>query len=479
MGGGEVTARASFEGRRVGVAGMGVTGQAVAAALAPLGAVLTLIDDAAPGVARPAEVDLGGLDLLVVSPGWAPGSALLAEAEAAGLPVWSEVELAWHLRANTEAPWLAVTGTNGKTTTVEMLQAMLAAGGARARAAGNVGDPLVSAVAADSVEVFAVELSSFQLHHTYSMSPLGAAVLNLAPDHLDWHGSMDAYAAAKGRVYTGVEGAVVFNADDPRTVQLAQAAGAAGAASTADAAGSPRAVGITLRAPRLGELGLIDGQLVDRAFTERRFRHAEAIASLDDLAHLGGPDGRLAPHLVADALAAAALALAYGTAPEAIASALRSFTVGSHRLDDVAEVGGVRFVDDSKATNAHAASASLASFAPGSVVWIAGGLAKGARFESLVSDRADRLKAVVLIGLDNHELREALAAGAPELPVVGIEPGPDLMARAVAAAAGLAAAGDAVVLAPASASMDQFESYADRGRQFAAAVRESVTADAA
>ncbi|MDR2378325.1 MAG: UDP-N-acetylmuramoyl-L-alanine--D-glutamate ligase [Bifidobacteriaceae bacterium] len=453
----------NFEGRRVAVAGLGLSGRAAARALEPTGARLTLIDDVVEAASRPAEVDLAALDLLVVSPGWPPESPLLRAARAAAVPIWSEVELAWQLRANPAAQWLALTGTNGKTTTVSMLGAMLTAGGARAQVVGNVGDPLVGAVLKPETEVFAVELSSFQLAHTYSIRPLAAALLNVAPDHLDWHGSYEAYLAAKGRIFRGVQDALVHNAEDLGAVALARAA---------DADGGARSVGFVLRAPRLGQLGVVDGLLVDRAFSKRRRRHAEAVASFDDLAHLAGADGRLAPHLAADALAAAALALAYGTEPAAIGAALRGFELGGHRLAEVGTVGGVRFVDDSKATNAHAAAAALGAFAPGSVVWIAGGLAKGARFESLVAARADRLKAAVLIGLDPGRLAEALAAKAPGVPVVAVAPGPAVMARAVAAARSLAAPGDVVLLAPASASMDQFESYAERGRRFAAAVAE-------
>ncbi|MDR2567019.1 MAG: UDP-N-acetylmuramoyl-L-alanine--D-glutamate ligase [Bifidobacteriaceae bacterium] len=453
-----------FEDRRVGIAGLGVSGRAAAAALEPLGADLCLIDDVADGARRPDQVELETLDLLVVSPGWAPSSPLLRAAREAGLPIWSEVELAWQLRANPAAPWLAVTGTNGKTTAVSMLAAMLKAGGATARAAGNVGDPLVTAVLAEDVEVFAVELSSFQLHHTHSMRALASVVLNVAPDHLDWHGSRKAYAADKARVWHGVQDALVYNADDLGAARLAKAAKAA------DAARPARPVSFTLRAPRLGQLGVVDGLLVDRAFSERRYRHAEALASFDDLNHLAGPDGRVAPHLAANALAASALALAYGTPPDAIGGALSGFHLGAHRLAKVGAAGGVRFVDDSKATNAHAAAAALASFPAGSVVWIAGGLAKGATFETLVTDRADRLKGAVLIGLDHAALATALAGRAPQVPVVEVEPGPEVMDRAVKAAVGLADAGDSVLLAPAGASMDQFESYADRGRQFADAV---------
>jgi UDP-N-acetylmuramoylalanine--D-glutamate ligase len=467
----------NLAGQRIGVAGLGLSGRAAVAALEPLGATLTLIDDAAEGTLPPASVDLSSLDRLVVSPGWAPGSPLLQAARAAELPVWSEVELAWQLRANPAAPWLTLTGTNGKTTTVELLRDLLVAGGARAVAVGNVGNPLVSAVLEASTEVFAVELSSFQLHYTTSVRPLAAALLNVAADHIDWHGSFEAYAADKARVFSGVERFCVYNAADPAARAAALAAVPPGAGGGDEA--EPRAVGFTLAAPRLGEIGLVDRQIVDRAFGPERWRQARPLVSLDDLAHLAGPDGRLAPDLVADVLAAIALALAYGTEVDGIGQTLRGFRPGAHRREEIAEISGVRFVDDSKATNAHAAAAALGCFPAGSVVWIAGGLAKGARFESLVARRSDRLKAAVLIGLDHHELTAALAAGAPGLPVLEIAPGENLMERTVAAAAALAEPGDTVLLAPASASMDQFDSYAERGRAFAQAVERLVSADVA
>ncbi|MDR1117797.1 MAG: UDP-N-acetylmuramoyl-L-alanine--D-glutamate ligase, partial [Bifidobacteriaceae bacterium] len=319
--------------------------QAKAVAAAANGVVL---DPAAPAV-PPAD-----LDLLVVSPGWAPDAPLLAGARAAGVPIWSEVELAWRLRANPDAPWLAVTGTNGKTTAVGMLEAILLASGRRARAAGNVGAPLVTAVQDPEVEVFAVELSSFQLHHTHSMRAQAAAILNIAPDHLDWHGSLEAYAAAKGKIYAGARSAAVYNAADPLAKELAARAGAP-------------PVGFTLGAPRLGEVGVIESRLADRAFHGRRRRHALDIASLEDVARPWG--GRLPPHLAANALAATALALAYGAGADGIGQGLRSFTPGAHRGEAVGEAGGVRFADDSKATNAHAAAAALGGFAPASVVW--------------------------------------------------------------------------------------------------------------
>jgi UDP-N-acetylmuramoylalanine--D-glutamate ligase len=468
MGGRAVTALAPahLNGRRVGIAGLGVSGQAAAEALAGLGARLVLIDDhATSGQAVPsAAVDVASLELLVVSPGWAPGTPLLAAARAAGLPIWSEVELAWRLRANPLAHWLVATGTNGKTTTVQMLRSILLAAGHTAEAVGNVGTPLTTAVLNPDTDVFAVELSSFQLHHSYSLQPWASAVLNVSPDHIDWHGSFQAYSEAKGRVFNAVQSAQIFNADDPAAVALVT--------DQADRPGPVRSVGFTLGAPRLGQVGLLDGYLMDRAFYDRRYRHALPVVPLSALDHLSGPDGRLAPHLVADALAAMALALAQGAEPDQISQGLASFELDGHRLAEVGQLNGVRFVDDSKATNAHAAAAALAAFPSGSVVWIAGGLAKGARFEQLVAARGDKLKAVVLIGVDNHELTEALASCAPDVPVQRIGPGPNVMARAVARAAALAEVGDVVLLAPASASTDQFSSYAERGRLFAAAVGE-------
>ncbi|WP_246855137.1 UDP-N-acetylmuramoyl-L-alanine--D-glutamate ligase [Cellulomonas sp. Y8] len=463
---------------RVVVAGLGVSGRAARDVLAGLGARVTTVDDRAEDAdvrdvaAFLAGDGLAGVDVVVASPGWPPAHPLLAAARAAGVPVWSEVELAWRLRVDRDtgdgpAPWLAVTGTNGKTTTVEMLASVLQAAGRRTAAVGNVGTPVVLAATDPALDVLAVELSSFQLHHTESMAAQAAAVLNVAADHLDWHGSLDAYAADKGRIYSGVEVACVYNAADRTTEDLVR---------EAEVADGAVAVGFTLGSPGVGQVGLVDRMLVDRGFATLRHTHAAELATFDDLAHLAGPDG-LAPHVVQNALAAAALALAHGVPPEAVGAGLRAYAPGAHRIATVAEVDGVRYVDDSKATNAHAAAASLASFAEGSVVWVAGGLAKGATFDELVARRADRLHAVVLIGVDAAPLADALARHAPQVPVVRVDPGDtgSVMSRAVTEARRLAetraAAGTTVLLAPASASMDQFASYAARGEAFAAEVR--------
>lgn len=460
-----------LDGAHVVVAGLGVTGRAVADVLASQGARVVPVDDGADDVIGSQELLAGtGLDradLVVASPGLAPHHPLLAAALGRDLPVWSEVELAWRLRAprpDGPAPWLAVTGTNGKTTTVGMLEAILRAGGERTLAVGNVGTPVVLAATDPELDVLAVELSSFQLHFTHSMSAQAAAVLNVAPDHLDWHGSFDAYAADKGRIYERAQVACVYNVADPRTADLVR---------EADVVDGALAVGFTLGTPGVGQVGLVEDVLVDRGFTRLRHTHAAELGTLDDLSRLAGPDGTVPPHVVADALAAASLALAHGVDPAAVRDGLRAYTPGAHRIASVGTLDGVAYVDDSKATNAHAAAASLASFPEGSVVWVAGGLAKGAQFDDLVRTRRDRLRAVVLIGTDRVPLRDALARHAPDIPVVEVDAGDTgaVMTRAVQEARRLAVAGSTVLLAPACASMDQFASYAARGEEFAAAVR--------
>ncbi|WP_340562212.1 UDP-N-acetylmuramoyl-L-alanine--D-glutamate ligase [Streptomyces sp. GSL17-111] len=468
------------DGRTVTVAGIGVSGVSAARALARLGAAVTVVDGgdgtvqreraealAADGISTrlgDGETLPPGTELVVTSPGWRPDGPLFAAAAAArpgGVPVWGDVELAWRLRAvkgACDAPWLAVTGTNGKTTTVQMLAAVLDAAGLRTAAVGNIGTPIVDVVlSGEPYDVLAVELSSYQLHWAPSVRAHSAAVLNLAPDHLDWHGSMAAYAADKGRVYTGNTVACVYNAADPATEALVR---------EADVVEGCRAVGFTLGTPGPSELGVVDGLLVDRAFVPNRHQQAQELAELSDIAPSAGPP---APHNVANALAAAALARAFGVPPTAVRDGLRAFSPDAHRIARVAEVDGVAYVNDSKATNTHAAQASLAAYEP--VVWIAGGLAKGATFDELVGSAAGRLRGVVLIGADRHLIAEALARHAPDVPVVDLDrTDTGAMTEAVRAAAGLARSGDTVLLAPACASMDMFTHYGRRGEAFAEAV---------
>jgi UDP-N-acetylmuramoylalanine--D-glutamate ligase len=402
-------------------------------------------------------------DLLVVSPGWRPDHPLLQKASARGVPVWGEVELAWRLRdPDHPAPWLAVTGTNGKTTTVQMLHRILTAAGLRSAAVGNVGRPVVEAVMdPEPHDVLAVELSSFQLHYTRSLACESAAVLNVAEDHLDWYdgtSGMRQYAADKGRIYQNVERACVYNVADPVTERLVR---------DADVVEGARAIGFTLGMPGVGMVGVVDDILADRAFVEERRTSAAELCTVSDLA---SP----APHFVANALAAAALARSHGVPQAAVRSGLVGFRPDNHRIATVAEADGVTWIDDSKATNPHAAQSSLAGYDP--VVWIAGGLAKGARFDDLVRTVAPRLRGVVLLGRDRQVIAEALSRHAPDVPVIdatGGETGAehDPMTNVVAAAAELARPGDTVLLAPGCASMDMFTDYAARGDAFAAAVR--------
>ncbi len=460
-----------LEGRAVCVAGLGVSGPPAARALAARGARVTVLEKCDDDLRRAQAAELesagitvvlgavpdaapAGTDLVVTTPGWRPDTPLLAAALAAGVPVIGDVELAWRLRpvlaCGRRQEWLAVTGTNGKTTTVKMLAAMLAAAGHRAIAAGNVGIPLTAVVTQpEPYPVLAVELSSFQLHWSASLRPIAAVVLNVAPDHLDWHGGMDAYAEAKGRIYA--PGAIaICNADDAWSARLAALAGDAGS----------RVVGFTLEAPAPGQLGVTGGVLTDRAFCAPG--DAVTLAQVNVVR----PE---APHNVANALAAAALARAYGAPPAAVRAGLRAFEPEPHRISLVGRVAGVDYVDDSKATNPHAAAAALAAYP--AVVWIAGGLLKGADVDDLVSAAAGRLRAAVLLGADRAKIRQALARHAPNVPVTEVD-GTDtgVMDHVVTEAAALARPGDTVLLAPAAASLDMFANYGARGDAFAAAV---------
>lgn len=469
-----------WQGKRVTVAGLGVSGIPAAKVLRGLGATVTVVNDGDDERARAQAADLEalgitvrlgdgatlpeGTELVVTTPGWKPEKPLFAAAREAGLEIWGDVELAWRLRGPDAAPWLAVTGTNGKTTTVQMLASILTAAGLRTAAVGNIGVSLLDVVLGDEqYDVLAVELSSYQLHWAPSLRAHSAAVLNLAPDHLDWHGSMEAYAADKGRVYEGNRVACVYNVDatdKPSTEDLVR---------EADVEEGCRAVGFTLGTPGPSQLGVVDGILVDRAFVDNRQKNAQELAEVADV----NPP---APHNIANALAAAALARAYGVPAKAVRDGLRAFTPDAHRIAHVADVDGVAYVDDSKATNTHAAQASLAAYE--SIVWVAGGLAKGATFDELVASAAGRLRGVVLIGADRALIREALARHAPEVPVVDLDrTDTGAMLAAVRSARTLARAGDTVLLAPACASMDMFVNYNKRGDAFAEAVRELSSAD--
>jgi UDP-N-acetylmuramoylalanine--D-glutamate ligase len=442
-------------GRTVLVCGVRFAGESAARALLARGARVLLADRhrttavdplLAAGATFVGDPDAvpPGVELVVTSPGLRPDHPLLRDAVAVRVPVWGEIELAWQLRDRGGAPWLAVTGTNGKTTTVRMLESMLVAAGRRARAVGNVGVSVIDAVlASPPYDVLPVELSSFQLHWSQSVRPAAGALLNLAPDHLDWHGSMPAYVEVKTRVWAAP--IAVANLDDDRVAALF-------AATSAETR-----VGVRVAPPIEGQLGVRGGVLVDRAFAE-----GEELVRVADVR----PSGR---HNVTNALCAAALARSQGVPAEAVATGLRDFQPDPHRNQLVTTRAGVRWVDDSKATNPHAAAASLAAYPR--VVWIAGGQLKDAPVDDLVARFASRLAGVVLLGVDRARIAAALARHAPDVPVITVASHDDkAMTEVVDAAAALARPGDTVLLAPAAASYDMFSSYAERGTRFAAAI---------
>lgn len=470
-----------MNGKTVIVAGLGVSGQSVMSVLGPRAGRVLGVDEKKPDadIRSFDQIDWNDVDLAVVSPVFNPRTPFIVEAQNRGVPVMSEVELAWRLRVDSDdsgspARWIGITGTNGKTSTTEMTSEMLAACGLTAPAVGNIGKAVSQAAVDPGNDVLCVELSSFQLHFTDSMELDCAAITNIADDHLDWHGGIDNYAADKAKVFHNAKKALVYNADDERVTKLAFAA---------QTAQDCKRIGFTLHEPSDGQIGVCDGWIVDMSgIAGGEYGQPLRVAKITDFTHLTEPDGTVYPHLLADALTALPLVLGLGADKERAVTALRKFTPGGHRIQTVATAttkdgGTVRFVDDSKATNAHAAKASLNSFADKSVVWIAGGLAKGGRFERLVADQSHRIKAAVIIGAEQEPMLDAFKTSAPDIPLTVIDPSDQdaVMAKAVDAAGEYAQSGDVVLMAPACASMDQFKSYADRGDQFAEQARRWVS----
>lgn len=463
---------------RVVVLGLGVSGFSVADTLVELGSdVLVLAAKAEPeyldlltvigaksvigDAVKDFEKHLDEFkpELVITSPGFRPDSKEILWAESKALPIWTDIDLAWRLRDKVGKPadWICVTGTNGKTTSVQLTTHILREAGLRAEACGNIGTPILDCIRnEEGFDVLVVELSSFQLHYLGSIRPFAAAVLNIDLDHIDWHGSFEAYKRAKGKIYENVEAACVFNVADEVTMKLVE---------DADVQEGARAIGFTIGFPSASNIGFTDGMLVDNAYSPGRAnKEIECLAEFSDIEKIGV----VTKHLLQNIAAASALVRAYGVPASAIASGISTFKLDAHRIELVLEQNQVSWIDDSKATNPHAAAASLSSFE--SVVWIVGGLLKGVDISPLVKDSASRLKAAVVIGLDREPVLAALSAEAPGVPVIEIGEGPDVMSRAVAAASTMATAGDTVLLAPSSASMDQFKDYADRGQQFAEAV---------
>ncbi|MBB5640879.1 UDP-N-acetylmuramoyl-L-alanine--D-glutamate ligase [Cryobacterium roopkundense] len=468
---------------RVAVLGLGVTGFAAADTLAELGADVLVVASAAPdertqllnvlGVALvqsdltdvPDELSAHRPELLIVSPGFHPDHVLLQWAAARGIAVWGDIELAWRLRDKVGIPaeWLLVTGTNGKTTTVQLAATMLAAAGHRVAPCGNIGVPVLDAIRDPrGWDVLVVELSSYQLHHLPrsgpgALAPWSSLCLNVADDHLDWHGSAAAYREAKSTVYANTGVACIYNKADAATLHMVE---------NAEVQEGARAIGFGLGVPGPSELGIVEGILCDRAFLDDRFDRALELTTVTELAGAG----LAAPHVIADVLAASALARSFGVEPGTIRDALLTFHLDAHRIEVVALQNNIQWIDDSKATNPHAADASLAAF--DSVVWIVGGLLKGVDVNDLVRKHAARLSGAVIIGVDRTPLREAFARHAPLVRVFEIDSDDteDVMPSAVRMAATVAKPGDVVLLAPAAASMDQFDNYAARGTAFNQAV---------
>lgn len=435
----------AFAGRRFLVVGIGVAGRAVARVLAEEGAAVR-VSEARPEVAGSEELaalgvdlrlgghdpgHLDGVDAVVPSPGIPEAAPVLRWALERGVPIWSELDVGAEL---CRAPYVAITGTNGKSTTTRLVASMLQASGLRATACGNIGHPFAVA-AREGHDALAVEVSSFQLRFHRALRPRVSVLLNLAPDHLDWHGSLEAYTAAKARIYAlqGRADVHVGNAEDEAAAAVSRAAPC-------------RLAWFRTGSPEEGEVGVVGGVVV------ARLEGGEV--------ELGRPRVPSAG-FVADCAAAAAAALAFGLEPDAISAGMAAAEPLPHRGEEVAQVGGVRFVDDSKATNVHAALHALRGRRD--VVLIAGGMAKGVDLSPL-AEAASSLAGVVAIGESAPEVVSVFRRLVPVRTAGSIE-------EAVRLAHGMAPPEGTVLLAPACASWDMFRDYVERGERFAAAAR--------
>jgi UDP-N-acetylmuramoylalanine--D-glutamate ligase len=458
------TLYSDFRGKHVLVAGAGITGVACAEALIRRGALVTIVDETVRELAgftilAPSDVTMSDFEFLLISPGWREDHPVITRAQSAGLSLINEIDLAWSAKDPSQR-WVALTGTNGKTSTVELVAEMLRTGGLKATACGNVGKTVIESVESDEkFDYLVLELSSFQLHWMEDPSFVAVAILNIAEDHVDWHGSFDSYAKAKLSILDKSSTAVL-NADDGEIVSR-----------TSHWQGTK--VFFSLDTPAPGEIGIVEELLVDRAFVADP-QEAAMISELKEVQPT-------VPHNVSNALAAAGLARSVGVSHEAIREAITSFTPGKHRIEKVLEADGITWINDSKATNPHAAAASIMSAL--SVIWIAGGLAKGATMGELVERVKSRVKVALLIGTDRELIAKEIRQRAPHIEIISIDaPGEyvkdaennALMEAVVRSAQSHATSGDTVLLAPACASMDQFNSYSDRGERFSRAVEKVI-----
>jgi UDP-N-acetylmuramoylalanine--D-glutamate ligase len=445
----------SLQGAKCILFGAGVTGAPTLNYLKSRGATIISVDEKVEGEGIKQSLekeDLAGVSLAIVSPGWRVDHPLILLVRAAGIEILSEIDLAWKVaqQLSPNQRWIGLTGTNGKTTTIQMLESMLIESGIKAKACGNVGYTAIEAVANSDADILALELSSFQLEWSNLAHFEAAAILNIAEDHIDWHQSFENYLAAKLKI-SQLADLLILNRDDQHLAESGKAL-------------TKPITWISLQVPSKGEVGLVENLIVDRAFVEG---DAEALFELSDVTPSVG-------HNVSNAMAAAALARSVGATPDAIAKALRNFKLDHHRLEVVHKSGGITFVNDSKATNPHAAIAAL--YSQMESIWIAGGLAKGAAMDELAQRCKNRIKAAILIGSDAPIIKEALLKQAPNLAIYSTDPnlkGMDLMGRVMSIVKEIAVSGDVVLLAPACASMDQFKNYADRGESFTLAAKQA------
>ncbi|WRS29453.1 UDP-N-acetylmuramoyl-L-alanine--D-glutamate ligase [Actinomycetaceae bacterium MB13-C1-2] len=481
-----ISASSASSRRRAAVLGAGISGLASAELLRTHGfevAVFSqapletgyevVVDESADSLAK--KVTDYAPELVVASPGIPEHSPLIQAPLSAGIRVIGEVQLAWDLSHTCEgeqvAPkWLCVTGTNGKTTTVGMTAAILAAAGYRAPEVGNIGYPITRAIQ-EPADVLVVELSSFQLATSPDLEPSAAICLNIDSDHIDWHGDRKSYAAAKSRVYDHVDRARIFFDDEPETEEMAQ--------NGTDSEGS-RLVSLKFGSAVKGAVGVKDGAVIDCAFTDDG--RAEVLFYLADVPLLASADlsNPASDPLVRDALAAAALARSFGVSSKDVLKGLSDFVPQGHRRAPVPTSDGVRWVDDSKATNVHAALAAARSVEPGTLIWIVGGDAKGQDLSPVFEFAAKQAKALVLVGADPEPLIALRDTYAPKTAMTVAGSGPDgasVLRSAVRACAEIAVPGDTVLLAPGCASWDQFNSYGERGDAFAEAIRELEVAE--
>ena len=444
----------SLAGKNCLVIGAGVTGMACQEALVNFGANSKVFDEKVKTGADIVNEIPDGVELAIVSPGWRDDHMIISKLRSGGVEILSEIDFAWQVK-QVLAPsqkWIALTGTNGKTTTIKMVESIFKAANINGVACGNVGETVIASVCAKKpLDYLAIELSSFQIHWSNLPQYESVVVLNIAEDHIDWHGSFEAYAQAKLKLLKH-SNKVILNKSDSELSRRTS---------------SDLITWFSLDTPNAGELGVVENLLIDRAFSASPSQ-ANEIAELVDITPT-------VPHNVLNALAAAALALSIGIKYKDIKSGLKNFSPDHHRMELVLIKNEINWIDDSKATNPHAAAASLLSNFK--VIWIAGGLAKGASMSDLVKKCASRIKSVILIGEDRELIAKAIKEYSPKIEVVRVNQLSDaktLMKDVVSAAIKLAQPGDTVLLAPACASMDQFDSYVQRGQLFAQAVKAQV-----